>query len=107
MRDGVSVANGYAYVADDCNGLQVIDISTPTAPVIVGSVETQGDAYGVSVANGYAYVADYDNGLQVIDISTPTAPVIVGSVDNPSTLGVSVANGYAYVADYAIMDYCR
>ena len=62
-------------------GLQVIDISTPTAPVIVGSVDTPGYAVGVSVANGYAYVAAGRSGLQVIDISTPTAPVIVGSVD--------------------------
>ena len=55
---GVSIANGYAYVADDASGLQVIDISTPTAPVIVGSVDTPGMRMGVSVANGYAYVAD-------------------------------------------------
>ena len=56
LRIRVSVANGYAYVAN-VSGLQVIDISTPTAPVIVGSVDTPGAA-GVSVANGYAYVAN-------------------------------------------------
>ena len=38
--------------------LQVIDISTPTAPAIVGSVDIPGDAYDVSIASGYAYVAD-------------------------------------------------
>ena len=32
--------------------LQVIDISTPTAPAIVGSVDIPGGAYGVSVMNG-------------------------------------------------------
>ena len=52
----MTVVNGYAYVADNTMDLQVIDISTPTAPVIVGSVDTPGGAYGVSVVNGYAYV---------------------------------------------------
>ena len=36
----MSVANGYAYVADDIARFKVIDISTPTAPVIVGSMDT-------------------------------------------------------------------
>ncbi|HXK55931.1 MAG TPA: hypothetical protein PLZ16_04740, partial [Gammaproteobacteria bacterium] len=78
----------------------VIDIGTPTSPVIVGSVDTPGNTYGVTVVDGYAYVADGSSGLQVIDIGTPTSPVIVGSVYTPGyTDGVAVADGYAYVAD--------
>jgi len=33
----VAVSDGYAYVADGGGGLRVVDISTPSAPVEVGS----------------------------------------------------------------------
>ena len=55
----VQVVNGLAYVADDYNGgLQIISVSNPTAPVIVGSYNTPGAAYGVAVVGTTVYVAD-------------------------------------------------
>ena len=39
-------------------GLQVIDITNPESPQIVGSVDTPGDACGVAVSGTHAYVAD-------------------------------------------------
>lgn len=32
----VTLSNGYAYTADGSSGLQVIDISDPTKPVLLG-----------------------------------------------------------------------
>ncbi len=81
-------------------GLRVIDVSTPSAPVEVGFVDTPVDAFGVAVAGGYAYVAAGDAGLRVIDVSTPSAPVEVGFLDTPGgALDVAVSGCYAYVAD--------
>jgi hypothetical protein len=82
------------------SGLQVIDVTNPASPVIVGSVDTPGEASGVAVAGTHAYVADYGSGLQVIDITDPASPKIVGSVDTPGeAFGVAVAETHAYVAD--------
>ncbi len=67
----VAVAGSYAYIADGYSGLQVIDISNPAVPAIVGSVDTPDSAVGAAVAGAYAYVADGYSGLQVIDISNP------------------------------------
>jgi hypothetical protein len=78
----------------------VIDVSDPTNPTIVGSVDTPGYARGVYVLGNYAYVADDASGLQVIDVSNPTNPTIVGSVYTPdSAWGVYVLGNYAYVAN--------
>ena len=85
---GLAVDGTYAYVADDF-ALLVMDISDPTAPMIVGSVDTPGEARGVAVAGSYAYIADAGSGLQVIDITTPTSPAIVGSVDTSRQQAVS------------------
>jgi len=47
---GVAVSGAYAYVADDDCGLQVIDISNPQSPQIVGSVDTPDLASEVAVS---------------------------------------------------------
>ena len=72
-----------AYVADNYSGLQVVDVSTPASPQIIGSVATPGQALSVAVVGTTAYVADGHIGLQVIDVSTPASPQIIGSVDTP------------------------
>jgi hypothetical protein len=98
----LAVVGEYAYVVDgiDGGGLYIVDVSTPTAPVVVGSVQTPGQAWDVSVEGHYAYVADSAGGLQVINVSNASAPVIVGSAASagPYAVSVSVKNGYAYVA---------
>ena len=97
----VAVSGSYAYVAEgSAGGLRVIDITSPSAPVILGGVDTPGSARDVAVSGDYAYVADDSSGLQVIDITNPTGPMIVGSVDTPGhAYGVAVAGNYAYVTD--------
>ncbi len=59
MPMDVAVSGTYAYVADGASGLQVIDITNPASPQIVGSVDTPGYAMGVAVSGTYAYVADW------------------------------------------------
>jgi len=67
-------------LADGSSGLQVIDVSNPSSPVLIGSVDTPGFARGVTVTGDTAYVADWSNGLQVIDVSNPSSPVLIGLV---------------------------
>ncbi len=99
----VAVAGRYAYVVNyDGDTLQVIDVSTPSAPVVVGSVSTgtESGPKSVAVAGRYAYVADYgDNGhnLQIFDVSNPSVPVSVGSVAAGYAESVVVSGHYAYV----------
>jgi hypothetical protein len=87
-------------VADSYAGLQVIDISDPTNPTIIGTVDTPGFANSVFISGNNAYVADWDSGLQVIAVSDPTNPTIIGTVDTPyAAREVHVTGNYAYVAD--------
>ncbi len=70
-------------MADYGSGLQVIDISDPANPTLVGTYDTPGYARGVAVSGDHAFVADGDSGLQVIDISDPANPTLVGTYDTP------------------------
>lgn len=94
----VVLRHHYAYVADYFKGVQVIDISHPNAPRIVGHVDIPGAALNLSLAGHYIYATN-GHSLQIIDVSSPTAPVHVGQVATPGqALGIAVAVPYAYVA---------
>ena len=71
MAWDVAVSGTHAYVADRLSGLQVIDISTPASPMIVGSVDTPDGALGIAVSGTHAYVADFRSGLQVANRQCP------------------------------------
>ena len=95
----VAVAGNLAFVADFSSGLQIVDISDPTAPTFVGSYDTPGSAYGVAVDGDLAFVADQSSGLQIIDISDPTTPILTGTFPTSSAWGVAVDGDVAFVAD--------
>ena len=92
--------DGYVYSKSVAN--VNISIVVLLSPVLVSSLDTDGDALGVAVAGEYAYVADGDSGLKVVHIADPSSPELVGSLDTDGSAGgVAVAGGYAYVADHA------
>ncbi len=90
----------YAYIADYFSGLQIIDISNPTNPILKGNYYSSGEATDVQVVGNYAYLAAGGGGLQIIDISNPTNPTIKGNYQNnyDYAFDVKVVGSYAYVA---------
>jgi hypothetical protein len=73
--------------------LRIIDVTNPSRPRIIGSLDRPLQVYDIEVVNCFAYVSD-DRGLQVIDISNPIEPKIIGSVD--------VASYNTYVRSLAV-----
>jgi hypothetical protein len=97
----VALSGAHAYVVALLDGLQVVDITDPVSPRIVGRVGTPGSGHGVAVAGTHAYVAADWSGLEVFDISDPSRPRIVGNVPlMPGWAeGVVVSEDYVYIAD--------
>jgi len=95
----VACSDGFAYVSDGGSGLQVIDVSDPGAPRIVGNSPTTGWFVGVAYASSRAYVAAYDGGLRVVDVSQPVDPWEMGSSTGEWVFGVAVSGTIAYLAD--------
>ena len=89
-----------AYVAAGVDGLWIVDLADPAAPVAVGKVELSGSTIGLAAVDDYLYVAAGESGLYVLDISDPLAPNEVG---NYATLGyasdVDAAGSIVYIAD--------
>lgn len=78
--------------------LQVLDISTPSAPSNLGEVVLQIKPRDIVISGNYAYVVSR-NSLRTIDISTLSNPVEVGSADvSGYGYALAVASNYAFVA---------
>ena len=52
----VAMRGKLAYVADGREGLQVVDLSTPSKPSIIGAYKTAGPARDVAVADSLVFV---------------------------------------------------
>ncbi|PIT86498.1 MAG: hypothetical protein COU33_02805, partial [Candidatus Magasanikbacteria bacterium CG10_big_fil_rev_8_21_14_0_10_43_6] len=98
----VTVKGNYAYVAQGVGGLQILDVSDPSNPFIVGSTDPGGTARSVTVVGKYAYIGNNDRGLDIIDISDPTAPTTTGNLVPAAgvVFDVVVAGDYAYLANF-------
>jgi len=92
----VDASGNYAYVCD-ASSLSIIDVSTPSSPLIIKQVPSLNSPRDISVVNGYAYVAT-QGGVVIIDIDLPaSASVIKGVSTNGTPIRLSVANGYVYM----------
>ncbi len=100
----VVVENDIAYVLDlgepTPRGLVLIDVSDPSNPVELGSLEDEDFPIKLDVEGDIVYVADQFGSLRIIDASDPTNPVQIGEyVNSGETYDVQVIGDIAYVAD--------
>ncbi len=80
-------------------GLQVFDVSKPSAPVLASTLKTPGNPQRATIRGKRAYVADGREGLQVVDLSDPSKPVIIGLYKTASPArDVAVGDGLVLVA---------
>lgn len=97
----------YAYLGSfAARGVRIIDISTPTSPLLVAHYDpaSGGRFKDVKVSNGVGYFAsDNGGGLHIVDVSNPASPSLITNLTSAhggydSIHNVSVANGYLYEA---------
>jgi hypothetical protein len=87
----VVVRDGYAYVAAYAAGLKVYDVRSGTAPALVATAGTLGEAGQVRLSGPFAYVLNggFMYSLAVVDVSDPSHPVTKGAVAIPSSFACS------------------
>lgn len=104
--EAVFVSENYAYVgayqymrAPWWSGLQILDVSNPSNPILTGTCDTRSCPSDVFVSGNYAYVTS-GYGLEIIDISNASAPALTGFYGTPGyPRRVFLSGNYAYVAD--------
>ena len=101
----IATAGNYAYGVRNVNGSAnffIFDISTPTAPIAVGSMTLSTIPSDIAVSGNYAYIASTDNNqeLQIVNIAVPTVPALTGSYNasgNANANGVAISGNTAYL----------
>ena len=102
---GIYVQGRYAYIVSTGapNVLDIIDISNPASPILVGQGSLNATARSLYVQGRYAYIADAGtSGFEVWDVSNPASPVRVSlSTLNSSAFSIYVQGRYAYITEDA------
>jgi len=100
----IQVQGDYAYVVKEGStpDFVIMNISDPTNPTMVSSMNLPGSPTNISVMGNYAYISSTENSqeLQIIDISNSLSPTIIGSYDTTGGAdgkGVYVNGSYAYL----------
>jgi hypothetical protein len=106
----VAVAGNYAYLTYACgtfcySPLDVIGISNPAAPTLVGATTVSWGTAGIAVQGSYAYTTGYyanPNYLRAVDVSNPANPFSVAAftLAGAHPQAVAVQGPYAYMLDY-------
>ena len=96
-----TIDDNYLYVGMETdNRLDIIDISNPPTPTIVGSHKVNGTATisGVAVKGGYAYITEYHTGVRVIDVTNPAKTMEVTRLLGIDANDIKIQGNYAYVS---------
>ena len=106
--EDIEIVDGLAYVVSrhlpgsGIPTLRILDLSDPSTPVEIGSLDTSVGAQDVEVVGGLAYITDnaIAGSLRIIDVSDPTAPVEIGTFASEfEPIDVEVVGNFAYLAD--------
>jgi hypothetical protein len=96
----VAVRPPAAYVPDEWAGVQVVDVSQPSSPTIVRTLDTGGYPTEVALAGSRAYVAAEGAGVRIVDLSDPSGPVELPPWETPgNTQSVFVWGRRLYVGE--------
>jgi len=99
-----SISGDFAFVAHGYEGIDVVDISSPSSLTHVGNCPTANRALDIAIQGSYAYVADRYGGLQIVSLEDPIAPVIVGELSGLGhSYGIDVDGAFAYVTDQSTL----
>lgn len=97
--EDVDIVDNFAYATLSGNGLGIVDVSDPTAPVEVVACELTGRARRVAVRDGKAYSGCWNGGLRLVDVKDPYNPLPAGYYELLGEPGdVRVDDGLIYLA---------
>ncbi len=98
---GVDVQGDYCYLADWHWGLQIFDVSDPTNPVRLSTLQFPGadDCEKVKVIGNKAAVMDLYDGIFAVDVSDPSNPVEMFNFNTITPTDIEVTEDYIFVVD--------
>lgn len=91
-------SNDKVFVAYGTAGMRIIDVSNPSNPNLISTINLGGDCRDVVVSGNFAFVAARDSGVYVVDVSDAANPVKVKTIKTPRARGISISGTKLFVA---------
>ena len=97
---GVVVRDSLAFLAASKNGVEIIDVATPSDPVLRGAWDEAEYVNNVNATGPHAFLAT-EGGLAVLEVSHPEAPACLARTSSPREASdVELVEGDAYVTGW-------
>lgn len=103
----IAIAGDHAYLASSSFGIYVVDVTTPSQPVHVGTLDLPhgtGERWQWPVVSGdHLFVRNNysDPSVAIIDVGDPTTPTLVGSIDvSTNVAGLAGFGRWLLVPDF-------
>ncbi len=96
----VQVVDNICYIADQGNGLKIIDVEDPLNPIEIGHFkEGMGGPHAIVTDGKTLYMPDWVDGLEILNVTDPTNPQKLGQYrDEGQSYDVALNDDLAYVA---------
>ncbi len=100
----IFVYEGYAFIACEYNGVQIVNVQNESYPTLAGSISLPGRCMSVYVKDDMLYATNYNGGLHIFNIEDITSPVFVSyceTIDIPYDVEITTIDDepYAFIAD--------
>jgi len=95
--------DGNNLYVGDMHDFIIINISSPTTPIVVGHFPDgiEGWTRNVYAKGNYAYIGNMDVGLQSVDVSVPSTPKILDTLISPiAAEDCEISGNYAYISNW-------
>lgn len=97
--EGLDASGTLLVAATGPAGIQILDITVPTQPELLGALDLPGYAEDVDLVGGRVFVADGTGGLRIIDVADPGRPVeLAVAYEFHNIQDVVVGGGRAFLA---------
>jgi hypothetical protein len=73
-------ANGLLYISSGSKGIEVVDISTPSNPILIDSYDSGGFVKRTQIIGSYLYEIDTEFGLRIYSITSAGVLELAGSL---------------------------
>ncbi len=100
-RGQLDVSGDYAYILDYNRTIDIVDISDPFNPELVGEYVSSNTINDIFISGTYAYLGVEGGWLEIVDISNPVEPVLITryfSALSDHFREVFISGAYAYCA---------
>ncbi|MES9981281.1 MAG: hypothetical protein ABW107_21415, partial [Candidatus Thiodiazotropha sp. 6PLUC5] len=95
----IILSGQYGYLSQTGGLISVLDISDPSRPSEILSIDVQGDIADIHLSDNLMFIAGIAGNIQVLNVDNPEVPEFVGNFHTSSQVrAVTVLNNHLFTA---------